>query len=226
MNRKPLPSNFPSQKDLNGYDSLFPASKLGNNLNGKIHSNAEELIVAAFLMDSGLKFETGVPLYNLKGDIKKIRRADFKLTNLGVYIEYFGQYNFSEEKRTEYDKKAEVFTKNNIPTVFIYPQELEHLEYAFHFKILEVLKLQKFNLRKSLFLYRLNRFKQNFVNTKGFGGFTNLFLSIFLFVFILGVSAGFSVKAEMVLLYSSFSLILINFGFMMSDVRRFLYKDH
>ena len=176
MNKKTFPSNFSQKEDLNEYDSNFSSPNSGNNLKENSQSNVEELFIAAFLMESGLKCETEAPLYNLEGDTRKIRKADFKLTNLGVYVEYFGQYSASEEKRAECDKKAELFIKNNIPAVFLYPQELEHLEYALHFKILEVLERQKFNLRKSLFRYRLNRFQQNFMNSKSFGGFTNFLL--------------------------------------------------
>lgn len=72
------------------------------------------------------------------------------MTNYKIYVEYFGNYNATKERRVEYDKKVQVYLKNGIATVFIYPHELGFLEYAFHSKFIEVLKIKKFNLDKQL----------------------------------------------------------------------------
>src|SRR5438477_10686364 len=87
----------------------------------EIIQSSEELFIAAFLRDCNIKYECEVPVTNLHGDSKKYRIADFYLSNLKIYLEYFGQYNSTKERRAEYDKKVEVYLKNNIPTVFIYP---------------------------------------------------------------------------------------------------------
>lgn len=223
-------SSFQMGEEINENDNHFPNQNIGSHLKIKNEQSSEELFVAAFLKDSGMKFESEVPLYNLRWDTKKFRRADFKLTNLGIYVEYFGQYNATKVKRTEYDKKAEVYIKNSIPTVFIYPHELGFLEYAFHIKMVKLLKMEKFNLRRSLFRYRLNRFLENFLYTSGFGSFQSLFISTFLFSLILGViligeGTGLSDRMEIGLLCGSLGSIFINMAYIISDARRYFYKD-
>ena len=103
----------------------------------------------------GIEFEREVKISNLKGDTKSYRIADFYLPEYKLYIEYFGMYNSTKEVRIQYDKKAQVYISNGIPTIFLYPHELGFLEYAFHKKILKVLKV--FNFKKELYQYKKNR---------------------------------------------------------------------
>ena len=103
----------------------------------------------------GIEFEREVKISNLKGDTKSYRIADFYLPEYKLYIEYFGMYNSTKEVRIQYDKKAQVYISNGIPTIFLYPHELGFLEYAFHKKILKVLKV--FNFKKELSQYKKNR---------------------------------------------------------------------
>jgi hypothetical protein len=129
---------------------------------GKLKRSSEELFIDDFLDKNYFDFEAEKVLPKLKGDEEfKYRRADFYLKNYKVYIEYFGLYNSTKEKRAEYDKKVEVYIKNNIPTVFLYPHELGIIEYSFHVKLLRILKLKKFNFKKQLFMYRLKRFVEH-----------------------------------------------------------------
>ncbi len=132
--------------------------------------SSEEMFISDFLEDLEIKFETEVIINNLKDDNKTYRRADFYLPKFKIYLEYFGNYNASKERRMEYDKKVQVYIKNDIPTVFIYPHELGFLEYAFHNKIIKVLKIKKFNLEKQLLQYRIKRYfqKEGFLNTSVF----------------------------------------------------------
>lgn len=216
--------NLASQEEINPNNGYFnPPS----HLKVKNEPSSEELFVADFLRDSGLKFEAEVPLYNLHGDVKKFRKADFYLPNLGVYVEYFGQYNATKEKRAAYDKKAEVYIKNSIPTIFIYPHELGFLEYAFHYKMVKLLKLKKFDFKKSLLKYRFNRFKDNFLHSTDFGGFLSFFISalVIFLVFEVGTGTGISGKLEIGLLCASaYAVLQSSYNFIV-DVRRFFYKD-
>ena len=56
-----------------------------------------EQFIAEFLDYERINFKTEYKLSNLKGDEKSYRKADFYLPNYKVYIEFFGQWNQSEE---------------------------------------------------------------------------------------------------------------------------------
>jgi hypothetical protein len=97
-------------------------------------------------------------LIKLKGDTKEYRIPDFYLKKYNVFVEYYGLYNSTKDIRTEYDFKTSIYIKNDIPTIFLYPHELGIIDYVFHSKLIKVLKLNKFNLKKQLLRYRLKRF--------------------------------------------------------------------
>jgi hypothetical protein len=202
------------------HDSISSAALSAKNKNKQRQQSSEELYVAAFLKEKGIKFEIEVPLYGLKGDSKSYRVVDFKLTKLGVYVEYFGQYNASKLKRNEYDQKAEVYIRNNIPTVFIYPHELGFLDYAFHSKMVKLLKIKKFNLRKSLFKYRMDRYFEN----GNSGSFSVLIVSS-VFAYGLTHNTGLSADFTLALFIVSLCLIFISLKEIVLDVWRYFYKD-
>ena len=107
---------------------------------------SEEVFIQKYLEDNGIKFIPEYKIKNLKDDTKNFRRVDFYLPKLGVYVEYFGMYNSTKKIRESYDEKFRVYSKNNLPSVILYPHELGVLDYAFHGKILKVLtnaKIQK-----------------------------------------------------------------------------------
>jgi hypothetical protein len=216
------PPQYHIQEENNAYNGYFTAPQ---HLKVKNEPSSEELFVSAFLRDCGLNFESEVPIYNLMGDTKKYRVADFKLTDLGVYIEYFGQYNATKLKRAEYDKKVDVYIKNNIPTIFIYPHELGFLEYAFHIKMVKLLKLEKFNFSKKLFKYRLNRFKENFLYSSDIGSAFNFSLSVYIFLLVLFIDTGLSSDMEIGLMCGCLGMFFYNVKRIISDIRRYFYKD-
>src|SRR6056297_1096587 len=130
---------------------------------GRINSfqgeqSSEEKFIVNYFKSNQIKFESEKKIPKLYGDNKSFRRADFYLPRLRIYVEYFGQYNSTKQRRSEYDKKAEVYFQNHIPTVILYPHELGIIDYAFNWKVVKVLKMRKFSLRRQLFRYRLNRF--------------------------------------------------------------------
>ena len=113
----------------------------------------EEDYINFYLDKSNIRFNEQFVLRDLKYDTKKHRRVDFYLYNLDVYVEYYGLYNATKETRKEYDEKTQVYFKNSIPTIILYPHELGILDYAFHTKMLKLFELDKFKDRKSK-LYR------------------------------------------------------------------------
>lgn len=106
----------------------------------------------------GIKYIAEFKIENLSRDHKSYHKADFYLPKLNIYVEYFGMYNSNKTVREEYNKKAKVYINNNIPTVFLYPHELGFLDYAFHTKILRVLRVHKFKNNFTTFKYKLSRY--------------------------------------------------------------------
>lgn len=148
--------------------------------NQPIKSSSEELYIIDYLDKQGINYELEYKLNDLKGDDKAHRRVDFYLSNLGVYVEYFGLYNSTKSIRTEYDKKVKVYLKNGIPSIFLYPHELGFLDYAFHSKMLKLLRIEKFKSRKNLFRYKMNRYLKN---GKGYLFFSIVFWFYLFYVF-------------------------------------------
>lgn len=145
----------------------------------------DELFIQYYLESQNFKLETQKKINNLKGDSGySYRLADFFLPKFNVYIEYYGMYNSTKEKRNEYDLKTQVYFKNQIPTVILYPHELGYLDYAFHTKMLKLLYHPKFKNNFNIFRYKMNRY----INTgKGYY-FALSFLILILSLFSLGES--------------------------------------
>ena len=120
--------------------------------------SSEEVYIARYFDDVGIKYEEEKVLPKLKGDEKSYRKVDFYLPKYDIYVEYFGLYNSTKDIRANYDEKVKVYLKNNVPSVFLYPHELGILDYAFHNKILKVMRKEKFKSRKNIFRYKINRY--------------------------------------------------------------------
>jgi hypothetical protein len=87
-------------------------------------SEGEEFI-EDFLNDIGIKCIPQSKISNLKGDSKGERIADFFLPKYKIYIEFFGMWNkIGEQKDIEYRAKKAVYKANNIPCVYLYPENL------------------------------------------------------------------------------------------------------
>lgn len=134
---------------------LFEAKELKKN---SFAPTSEEMYIRNYLEEMGIKYKSEYKIENLSGDHKSYRKADFYLPKLKIYVEYFGMYNSTKTVRTEYDKKAKVYINNSIPTVFLYPHELGFLDYAFHTKILRVLRVHKFKNNFTTVRYKLTRY--------------------------------------------------------------------
>jgi len=118
-----------------------------------------ENFISDYLRSEKIKFDTQVRIYDLKNDTKKYRDADFYLPNLKVYIEFNGMWNVSKEDRERYRLKKKVYFTNNIPCIYLYPENLGIIDYCFSKRLVDVLK--KDNLKKELFKYRFNRLKED-----------------------------------------------------------------
>ncbi|MDO7172274.1 hypothetical protein [Mariniflexile sp. AS56] len=181
----------------------------------------EESFVKFYLEENGISFKPQIRLFNLKYDDKyAYRDVDFFLPKLGVYVEYYGWYNKSKISRNEYDLKTQVYIKNSLPTIVIYPHELGFIDYAFHTKMLTILRYPKFYKLKNSMIYKMNRY---FNKGKGY----YLFLSLVLLV--ISISALYESKRE----YDFFFIIYIlsfgiSFGLILQSFRNvyfIFFKD-
>ena len=182
-----------------------------------------ELFILEFFERNNIKYEREKVINGLKGDIKNFRRADFYLPNIKLYVEYFGCYNATSKHRKAYENKVSVYLKNSIPTVFLYPEELGIIDYAFNQKAVKLLKTEKFNLRSQLCRYRLNRFDLNRSE------YTLRFLFIFVSAFILGIISegfnGLTLSERSVILIIGLYIIGCILYDIFDDVRRCFYLD-
>lgn len=116
-----------------------------------IPSEGEEFIEMYF-EQNGYKYQREVKITNLPGDTKTYRVADWYLPNYGVFVEFYGQWNNSKESRERYREKKKIYMENNIPCIYIYPENLGVIDYLFPWRLEEL--LIKYKKRKPLILHQ------------------------------------------------------------------------
>lgn len=116
-----------------------------------------ELFISEYLKFKNISFKREVRLHNLKHDNDfQYRDADFFLTKYGVYIEFNGRWNNTKEDRNRYRHKKEVYRKNNIPCIYLYPENLGIIDFVFTKRL--IVELKKKSMIKELRLFQLKRF--------------------------------------------------------------------
>jgi hypothetical protein len=163
-------------KYINGYCypcyiKTEPSKKLENKADYKA-SEGEEYIID-FLKCYEIKQDFQVRIDNLKGDTASFRVADFYLPKYGLYIEFLGQWNVPEQQE-RYKFKKELYFKNRIPCVYLYPENLGILQFVLDKRIQDV--LEKNGKNKELRKYRLWKRRE--------GAFERILLIVF-FLFLL-----------------------------------------
>jgi hypothetical protein len=126
-----------------------------NNINIKeyLPSEGEEYLID-FFKSFNIKAEREKVISSLENDATSFRKADFYLPKYSIYIEFLGQWNVDQE-RTRYIKKMETYSLNNIPCVFLYPENLGIIEHVFDKRIQKVLIQHKMNDKLSK--YRIHK---------------------------------------------------------------------
>ena len=111
-----------------------------------------EKYIEEYFIEENIKY---IPQYKLflKADQKAFRVVDFYLPKYGVYVEFFGKWNVSQEEKDRYREKKNVYYKNSIPCIYLYPENLGNIEYVFHYRIREVLRQHKMDKELSRYLY-------------------------------------------------------------------------
>ena len=112
-----------------------------------------EIFLREFLNDEGINFHTEVKLPSLKNDYKSYRVADFYLPRYGVYLEFLGRWNRSEEDKNKYKEKIKIYEQNKVPCMFIYPENLGIIHYTFRHRLRQILKKHKMD--RELFRFNL-----------------------------------------------------------------------
>tara|TARA_B110000027_G_scaffold116762_1_gene127667 strand:- start:1308 stop:1883 length:576 start_codon:yes stop_codon:yes gene_type:complete len=140
------------------------------NMNNITEPSEGELFISEYLKSKNISFKREVRLNNLKFDENfRYRDADFFLKKYGIYIEFNGRWNNSKEDRVRYRVKKEVYRKNNLPCIYLYPENLGIIDFVFTKRL--IVELKKKSLIKQLRLFQLKRF----IADRGF-----VFLWIFL----------------------------------------------
>lgn len=124
-------------------------------------SEGEEYIYQ-YLFEEDISFNVQEKIENLKGDKKQYRRADFYLNKFNIYIEFFGNWQTSEEHKERYREKRKVYEKNRIACIYIYPENLGVLDFTFHYRVKK--ELLKYGMKKEanrFCLYELIKKKKN-----------------------------------------------------------------
>jgi hypothetical protein len=92
----------------------------------------------------------------VSGDKKSERFADFYLPDFNIFVEFFGLWNSSKEDRSRYREKKNLYFENNIPCIYLYPENLGFLDYIFKRRMIDL--LSKLSMKKQLKKYRSGLF--------------------------------------------------------------------
>tara|TARA_R110002126_G_scaffold39767_1_gene117572 strand:+ start:35409 stop:35993 length:585 start_codon:yes stop_codon:yes gene_type:complete len=172
-----------------------------------------ELFISEYLKFKNISFKREVRLNNLKYDADfKYRDADFFLKNYGVYIEFNGRWNNTKEDRVRYRNKKEVYSKNNIPCIYLYPENLGIIDFVFTKRL--IVELKKKSMIKELRLFQLKRL----MNDRG-----NLFFFMFLSIFI--YNGDFSWEENSVTLYACIGVFIYQIYRLIQGIYKFFIKN-
>jgi hypothetical protein len=132
-----------------------------------------EQAIATALKKMHIRYIPEYVIEDLKGDTFNYRVADFYLPKEKIVIEHLGQWN-NPYNKARYNHKKEVYKKNGIKTVYIYPDNLNNLSWILKQRIRQVIygkskkgkipdKFFKANKREKLKLLRSFFYKISFV---------------------------------------------------------------
>jgi hypothetical protein len=108
-----------------------------------------EAMIGDILFHLNIKFEEQKEIHGLKNDSKSFRIADFYLPKFEVYLEFLGKWD-SPEGKEEYKHKMAVYKSNNIPCIYIYPENLG----AFPWIFAERLRAELLRYKKDRLLWK------------------------------------------------------------------------
>ena len=127
--------------------------------NQKPERTEGDIFIEEFLKYRSIKFNVEEKIDNLKGDNKIYRVADFYIPKYKVYIEFLGRWNAGEEAKEKYKDKMRVYTKNRIPCIYIFPENLGIMDFTFNYRLRKT--LNEYNLRRELFKFNTELFLED-----------------------------------------------------------------
>ena len=108
-------------------------------LRGEVVRSNSERVIADYFIRSGIRYVYEQPAMGRWG-LKRISRPDFYLPDYGVYVEFWGLVNLSNNlTRSQYERsmrwKMAQYRRNGIRFVSLYPNELSNLHGVFRKKL-------------------------------------------------------------------------------------------
>jgi hypothetical protein len=123
-----------------------------DNYNAEEYISEGEIYIQEFLNQKDIDSIYNQRIDFLIGDSKAFRMADFYIPRYDLYIEFFGQWNTSDEHRERYREKRRIYDANNLACIYIYPENLGILDYLFNYRAMKELKDKQ--KKKELFKLR------------------------------------------------------------------------
>lgn len=119
-----------------------------NRTDSIVERTAGERIVADFLKRLNIRYISEYVIENLVGDNHSYRVADFYLPKEDIYIEVNGGVNTTnienrEKELIRYAEKKEVYEKNKMRFIYVFPSDLAHGEYILALAIADLIKSGK-----------------------------------------------------------------------------------
>lgn len=189
------------QDKKNNQTFTEPAKALPYNSQLKADTEGERYI-KEFFREAGIKYEQQVTIRNLSNDVKAHRVADFYLPKYKVYVEFFGHWNTNEMYKEQYSTKKWVYRQNNIPCVFLYPENLGYINFAFDSRLMETLKEN--HKESTLIKYKKWKF---FKGTKE--NFWGLVLCILIYLIMLATKEEGKAIVILLFIYNLYKIISI-----------------
>ena len=122
--------------------------------NKKYESSEGEAFLEDYFKSTNISFEAEKPIVGLRNDLKNYRKADFYLPKLDIYVEFLGRWIHSKEERERYREKKNVYFKNSIPCMYIYPENLGIIDFTFPRRAINL--MSKHNKSKELLRFKLS----------------------------------------------------------------------
>jgi hypothetical protein len=173
-------------------------------------SEGEEFLRDYFKKEN-ITFREQQTIEGLQNDKATHRVADFYLPQFGVFVEYFGQWNI-ESERERYRIKRKVYLNNQVPCIFLYPENLGIIEYIFPKRMLGV--CQKYRMEKSLRKYKWKLM----IKDKGFRIFWAA-VSVFILVY------SYPWKTEKTLLWLGMAGVLSQLYYLQKEYRQLFVSN-
>ncbi|HEX9825422.1 MAG TPA: hypothetical protein VGA80_02400 [Flavobacteriaceae bacterium] len=179
---------------------------------GKRKLSEGEKFISEYFKYSGIEYDCEVKLKNLKDDNKGHREPDFYLPKYKIYVEFNGKWNTSDLEKERYREKKVIYYRNNIPCIYLYPENLGIIDFVFTNRLIEELK--KHSLKKELFRFQTKRF----IDDRG-----ALFLWLFLSIFILFGDFNWDEDRSILLIF--FGIIIFQVYRLIVGVKKFYVEN-